>query len=644
MRFRTASPARLVEWAANDGQFASTDALDGPEIVVDVAAVGRAQDDFAEDRFPMILFPEGFARAHRDVITHVEPALYLRIDPSRLTEVRPAVEEIAGRHRLDVMDPPSAADTVRPSIGVEVTTLRIAALVAALAGALVVATAFGRQASSTTPDPGIGAALGLTRSQRRHGTWLVLLPPVVAGAIAVPVVAWGLSAIFPRGVARLADPEPGLRFDAQTLLIGAVVTLAVASIVLAGTSVIATPQVRAARPTRARAGSWLLGSPARLLGVSFAADPTGTGRRSGLVAVATIAATTLGVAGVVTVATLDASRAHLTTSPRLFGAPAALVYASNGTFGIADVVDATLATAGVDAVTRQIAVDEDTVTVEALGQGDPVEIEPEAFETLRGGAVPPVVGGRYPQGADEVALGEATAEALGAGIGDTVRLAPIGGGEHLALRVSGMVVAWDTSDSQHAFIVTPETLHRALCADLPLDECNITARVFADVATDEARTALLDNGFSEVAAPANVDRLDQVGPVPWYLAAFLCVLAAAGVLHALLTALRRRRRDIAITRALGLPGRRAADSLVWQAVLTALVGVATGTLLGVIVGPMMWRIIATDLGVIVRPIVPVVAVALAVAIGLTIAVLLSLWPRWRAARLPLTVALRSERA
>ena len=149
-----------------------------------------------------------------------------------------------------------------------------------------------------------------------------------------------------------------------------------------------------------------------------------------------------------------------------------------------------------------------------------------------------------------------------------------------------MVVSWDTSDSRHAFIVTPETLHRAVCADLPFDECNISARVFADVATDEARTTLLGNGFSEVAAPADVDRLDQVGPVPWYLAAFLCVLAVAGVLHALLTALRRRRRDIAITRALGLTGGRAADSLVWQAVLTALVGVATGTLLGVIVGPM----------------------------------------------------------
>ena len=137
-------------------------------------------------------------------------------------------------------------------------------------------------------------------------------------------------------------------------------------------------------------------------------------------------AITLGVAAVVTVATLEASRSHLATSPRLFGAPAALLYESNGTFGIAEVVDATLATAGVDAVTRQIALDDDTL--EAIGPGGPVEVEPEAYETRRGFAVPPVVDGRYPQGADEVALGEATAEVLGADIGDTVRVAPIGAG------------------------------------------------------------------------------------------------------------------------------------------------------------------------------------------------------------------------
>ena len=94
MRFRTAPPARLAEWGTHDAEFASADALDGPEIVVEVAAVTRSEYDVSEDRVPQIIFPEGFARVHRDAIAHVEPIVYLRIDPSRLIEVRPAVEDI----------------------------------------------------------------------------------------------------------------------------------------------------------------------------------------------------------------------------------------------------------------------------------------------------------------------------------------------------------------------------------------------------------------------------------------------------------------------------------------------------------------------------------------------------------------------
>ena len=69
---------------------------------------------------------------------------------------------------------------------------------------------------------------------------------------------------------------------------------------------------------------------------------------------------------------------------------------------------------------------------------------------------------------------------------------------------------------------------------------------------------LSDAGFPTSPPPANVARLGQVGPIPWLLAGFLCLFAAAGLLHAVLTSLRRRKRDLAIARALGLGPRRAA--------------------------------------------------------------------------------------
>ena len=166
--------------------------------------------------------------------------------------------------------------------------------------------------------------------------------------------------------------------------------------------------------------------------------------------------------------------------------------------------------------------------------------------------------------------------------------------------------------------------------------------MFADAADEQARAALIEAGFDDVGAPGGLDRLDQIGAVPWYLAGFLCVLAVAGLMQAVLTASRRRRGDLAIVRAIGLPGSHAAGTLSWQAVLIAIAGTASGALLGAIVGPLVWRLIAGDLGVIVVPVVPALGAALAVVIGLAVAVLVSLGPRWQAARHPLAKMLRRD--
>ena len=71
--FRTVSPAGLYEWSTNDATLTSEDGLDGPQIEVEVVAVVRDGFDVADDGFPAIIFPEGFARAHADEIAHIEP-------------------------------------------------------------------------------------------------------------------------------------------------------------------------------------------------------------------------------------------------------------------------------------------------------------------------------------------------------------------------------------------------------------------------------------------------------------------------------------------------------------------------------------------------------------------------------------------
>ncbi len=74
-------------------------------------------------------------------------------------------------------------------------------------------------------------------------------------------------------------------------------------------------------------------------------------------------------------------------------------------------------------------------------------------------------------------------------------------------------------------------------------------------------------GFRRVEPPGNLDSLQQVGDIPWYLAGVLSVLGLAGLGHALVTALRRRRIDLAIGRALGWTPGQSSGVLAWQALM-----------------------------------------------------------------------------
>ena len=534
-----------------------------------------------------------------------------------------------------------AGAAVAPTVAVEVTTLWIAMAVAVTAGVFVVAQAVGRQLAAGAAEDRTRTALGITTTGQATGKWLTLAPVAVIGAAGVPAVAWSLSGLFPTGLARRAEPQPGLRFDIGAVGVGAATTLAVTLILTAALAWLGSR--RRPQPSHGAAPSpRLFARPAVSLGASFAVDPGGTGRsRAG--SLATVAAIALGVAAVLAVTTLDWSRAHLTSTPRLYGAAAELVNESNGMFGVDETVERTVATPGVEAVSTQLMINDDTMPATGTRMA---EVEPEAFETTLGGARPPVSDGRYPEGPDEVALGRATAEDLGVGIGDDVSIAALDGSNTVTLHVTGTVVTWGDDDATHGFIVTVPTLRSLICPGAAPDDCNLTADVFADVTDDAAgeaaRATLLDRGFQRVFPPGSVDRLGEIGAIPAYLAGFLCILAAAAMLHQLTITLRRRRQDLAVARALGLTARRAASALTWQAMLTGIAGVTLGAMVGAIGGPLVWRITAESVGVQTVTRFPVVGIPIAALVGAAVAVLVSLGPRMRAARLPLAATLRAE--
>ena len=412
--FRTVSPGRPVRVVQQRRNARLEDGLDGPQIEVEVVAVVRDEFDVADDSFPAIIFPEGFARAHADEIAHVEPFALIRADPTRLDEVVEDIEEIVGPVGIDVEALPPLGDVgaaVAPTVAVEVTTLRIAAAVAATRRAVRRRPGRwppARRRRRRRPTCGRRSA-----SRRRAGGGKVADAGAgaVIGAAAVPIVAWTLSGLFPRGLARRAEPEPGLRFDTRGHRRrgddtrhhagphgrhGAAQNTTRPQDRLPAEAV-ATPVA----PPSSVARCLVRGRPCRLRPFTPRLVGDGCGDRLG-----------------------GRRRAVSRNAPQLAGQPDLLATPlwRGRRVGLR-----------VEWVIRDRRTSNGRRDTRCRGTHTPAvdqrrhdagvgtrnaEVEPEALETILGGALPPVSAGRHPEGPDEVALGTATADDLGVSVGD----------------------------------------------------------------------------------------------------------------------------------------------------------------------------------------------------------------------------------
>src|SRR4029077_18569066 len=90
----------------------------------------------------------------------------------------------------------------------------------------------------------------------------------------------------------------------------------------------------------------------------------------------------------------------------------------------------------------------------------------------------------------------------------------------------------------------------------------------------------------------DVSNLANVRRLPYLLAGFLMLLGLGAAAHALLTVSRRRRKELAVLRAIGLTPGQTGASVAWQAVVVAGIAVAIGVPLGLIAGQQAWRRVA----------------------------------------------------
>ena len=95
----------------------------------------------------------------------------------------------------------------------------------------------------------------------------------------------------------------------------------------------------------------------------------------------------------------------------------------------------------------------------------------------------------------------------------------------------------------------------------------------------------------------------------------LSLFGAATIVHLLLVSVARRRRETGLLKVLGFVRRQAAAAVCWQATTVALAGLAVGVPAGIAAGRVLWRVFATNFGVVPVPVVqPLVMVAMATGV------------------------------
>jgi putative ABC transport system permease protein len=229
--------------------------------------------------------------------------------------------------QIFVADEGAQAATVQRAIRPEAIALALFALVVAATTLLIVGQAAVRQLGASAADHPNLAALGMTRAQLAAAGLVEVGVAGAAGAVAAVTVAVAASPLMPIGMARLAEPDPGISMAGTALITGAVMIVV---LLLAWTAWPAwrLASARAAGPgdapsrpgdrSRLTASLASAGAPVTVTtGARFALDP-GAGRAAVPVRSA-LAGTMLSVLAVTAAFTFGASLLQLVHTPARYG-------------------------------------------------------------------------------------------------------------------------------------------------------------------------------------------------------------------------------------------------------------------------------------------------------------------------------------
>ncbi len=503
---------------------------------------------------------------------------------------------------------------------------------AALVGLAVIGQALGRQSIAESEDFPTMVALGAERRQLVMLGTLRNLVVGMVGALGAAVIATIVSPIAPLGEARIAESSTGIRFDPLVLVVGALATAVV--VIALGL----WPAVRAARssrfrdrivevaPSRVAGRLWTLGAPPSVvIGVRNALE-----RRSGGASVpvgSALLATVLAVMALCGTAVFGASLSHLTATPTLYGDPFQLNISDPNSGGTPDPVllKSLEHDRAVTGITQGIALPAISINKVVVGA--------IAGRAIRGPLLVSTVAGHPPQRNGEVGLGATTMRRVGARLGSFVhvtlpsaagarRTVPFRVVAQMSFPVLGNAVSLGTGAmftlAGYKDAACPQGPNRAACQQRVAESSN--GGTLASVVPGPKGQAAINHYFDSYRsvtalpiAPTSLINFGEAVNFPLIFGAILALFGAATLFHLLVVSASQRRREVGLLKVLGFVNRQVVSTVAWQAMTLALVGIAIGVPLGIVVGRTLWHAFANNLGAVPVSVLPIWLVAVLVA-------------------------------
>jgi len=589
----------------------------------------------------------------------------------RLATVAAGVDRIfhvpPGTIRLNIRRLDIVHHEVQQGIEPQAVALAVLGGVAALALLVLAGQAMMQLLDRSAPDLAGLRAMGASRTQAALATGLAGAAPVLGGTALAVAGAVAVSPLAPVGAVREFDPARGVRADPLVLAGGGCV---LAAVLLAVLAVLAWRSVRppggtpAARASSVAAAAAAAGLPVSAVVGTREALERGAGRRP-VPVLATLAGSVVAVMAVTMTVVFGASLTGLVAKPARYGWNWTLLMDTQGGYSSWPPALMDSLVGGQPGVTgwstfafTQIPIDGQNVPVLGLTRH-------------LGSVEPPTTSGHAITGPGQIELGVATLRQLGRQIGDTVT---VGSGRHrrtltivgtVTLPSIGLTLTDHVSLGRGAMLadstlLAAQGLSPGQAAQAALSRVSVPAfpsAVAIDLAPGVSGKALVARitRANPGGTPGGTYRLPtdrirgaaivdaaRMGSQPLTLALAVAAGAVLSLALALLASVRRRRRELALLKTLGLTRRQVMAAVAWQASVILVVAALVGVPLGVAAGRWAWVAFATSLGAVPMPVVPVPVLLAGCGVLLAAGNLLAAVPGAVAARTPPAAVLRAE--